>query len=411
MQSAIPVSAQALPQSRDVPILLYHSVSYTPGTYHVTPEKLRSDIYSLKNAGYTPVLFSDLINFVYNGTFLPEKPVIISFDDGYKNNYDTLLPMALQDDFKFEVFGVAGGIGVLPTSMTWAEAAHLDEYPVANLGCHTFNMHNESDMSYGTRRKSGISFNDWEHLFRTDLRCADDTIFRNISRHPTIFAYPYGAFSAEADKILRESGYIVSVTTEPGINTVTSGDKESLYLMMRISMDGRSESAIDVINQYMHIHSTYAINNAKAEVAQILYVSRKDALCRIYGDAYAGMEADLSYLNAFVDTKYLDEESARIIALCIENCQINGFEDLTIRPNHYLTRGELAVLIARHCGYDGRKAKYIFNDANNWNFDILSWCLEMGYMKGYNNTTFGVDDFLTYEQLDLICQRLKSKTN
>lgn len=394
------------PEKRQVPVLMYHSVENSVGTYYVTPDKLRYDIASLKSAGYTPVLFEDLIDFVYNGASLPEKPVVLTFDDGYKNNYDTLLPLARELGFKFEVFGVIGGIGYNPRSMNWDEARYLDESEEADLGCHTYNLHYDASRR-GVKRNPWEDFSSWEHIFRTDLRYAHTTVCENLGTPPDIFAYPFGAFSAEAEKILRETGYIATVTTEPGINTVEQGNIESLYLMMRISMDGTYYSAVEMINKYSHISTTPAIDTERTAAQGISYASRRDALKALYSDDFEGMTADLSYLNWYADTKYLDEETSRLMALSVSTCKIGGFEDCTIRPYHYITRGEFAVILARNCGYAGESVKYFFTDANDWNYEFISWCAEKGYMQGYGDGTFGVNDFLTLEQLALICERIE----
>ncbi len=77
-----------------------------------------------------------------------------------------------------------------------------------------------------------------------------------------------------------------------------------------------------------------------------------------------------------------------------------------MRPDHYITRGEFAVLLARGTGYDGREANHYFSDSLDWNYRELSWCAEKGYMIGYGDL-FGVNDFLTNEQLDIILERIK----
>lgn len=77
-----------------LPVLMYHSVfSGRHSDYVVPPEVLESDLAYLSDHGYQAVLVSDLVEYVYNGKALPEKPVMITFDDGYYNNLEQCLPL------------------------------------------------------------------------------------------------------------------------------------------------------------------------------------------------------------------------------------------------------------------------------------------------------------------------------
>ena len=70
------------------------------GDYVLSPIELEKDIVYLKNNGYEAVFVSQLIDYVENGTELPEKPVIISFDDGDYNNLTYVLPLLKKYSFK-----------------------------------------------------------------------------------------------------------------------------------------------------------------------------------------------------------------------------------------------------------------------------------------------------------------------
>ena len=87
-----------------VPVIMYHAViddSRRLGQYVVSPAELESDFAWLQRNGYTAVLSEDLIRYVEDGTPLPEKPVLITFDDGYYNNYLYAYPAARRYGMKF----------------------------------------------------------------------------------------------------------------------------------------------------------------------------------------------------------------------------------------------------------------------------------------------------------------------
>ena len=97
---AAPASAQpetdAAERMPAVPILMYHSVCNNRrvhSEYRITPETLESDLVYLKEHGYTSIFVGDLVAYVYEGYALPDKPLIITLDDGYLNNYTEGLPL------------------------------------------------------------------------------------------------------------------------------------------------------------------------------------------------------------------------------------------------------------------------------------------------------------------------------
>lgn len=388
----------------ELPVLMYHSVDSTGGMYAVSAEKFEQDIISLINAGYTPVSLKQVEDYVYNGVELPLKPAVITLDDGYKNNYTTVLPIAEKYNAPVVVFSVAGFINTSDDAMVWSEAKAMNTSPYGQIGCHTYNLHVTPDR-FGVVRNKGEDYRYWEHLFRNDLSIAKWLFTDYMGENPDVFAYPYGSFSAESEDILREEGYRVTVTTEPGVNIIEKGDYESLYLMLRISMDGKIESPVELINKYKNINTTKAIQRCKNNIHPNYYVSRGQALEKLYSKMFKNLKADFKYIEGYTDMKHASQGERELFAKCVGNNIIAGFPDWTMRPSHYITRGEFAVLLARRTGYDGRSATYIFSDASDWNSWALSWCAEMGYMIGYGES-FGVNDFLTKEQIDIVCQRV-----
>ncbi len=389
----------------NLPVLMYHSVESNGGTYSATPEKFKADLESVINAGYTPVSFDEVIAYVYDGKELPQKPVVITLDDGYENNYTTVFPILKQLNAKAEIFAIAGFINVGESALSRTEAKELNDSEYAAVGCHTYNLH-EDPQHVGVVRNKNENFRQWEHLFRNDLLTAKQLFSDFLGENPVKFAYPHGSFSAETENVLREAGYLVTLTTEPGVNIIEKGDKESLYLMLRISMDSKKDLAAQEIQRYSSFNTSAAIQNCKNNLTLGKYVSREKALQALFSKKFENTPANLEYIADYADLKYASVNTKELFAKCVENNIISGFPDRTMRPDHYITRGEFAVLLARCTGYDGRETSHHFADSLDWNDRELSWCAEKGYMIGYGDS-FGINDLLTAEQFDIILERIK----
>ena len=140
-----------------VPILMYHSIlrdSARQGKYVISPAVLAADLDALQEKGYTAVTVSDLLAYVQDGADLPEKPVMITFDDGYYNNYIYAYPLLKQRGMK-AVVSIIGSQTALFTDNGEENAywSHLrldrlremqDVFEVQN---HSWNLH-----EYGVRR-------------------------------------------------------------------------------------------------------------------------------------------------------------------------------------------------------------------------------------------------------------------
>ena len=105
---AVPTAAK--PAGVSLPILMYHSMlpaSVLRGTYIVSPALFEQDLQYLKKEGYTTVVMQDLINYVNGRGSLPTKPIMLTFDDGYYNNYQYAFPLLKKYNMKM-VFSPIG---------------------------------------------------------------------------------------------------------------------------------------------------------------------------------------------------------------------------------------------------------------------------------------------------------------
>jgi peptidoglycan/xylan/chitin deacetylase (PgdA/CDA1 family) len=187
-----------------VNVLMYHHVQEEAAAkargqtgLNVTPDFFRLHMQYLKDKGYTVISPKELITF-FNGGTLPQKPVMITLDDGYEDNYSKMYPILKEFGFSATVFTATGLLGN-QDYMTWG---NLDEMKnLVYFGNHTWSHHPSSGNLEVQEKEIGT---------------ADQQLNEHGLNQSKIFAYPYGKPSANAETVLRSKGYRVAFTTNHG---------------------------------------------------------------------------------------------------------------------------------------------------------------------------------------------------
>lgn len=236
-----------------VPILMYHSVTEDESQINsvtITAERFEEQIKAMRGAGYQAVTYGDLSAYVERGEPLPEKPVLITFDDGYANNLTLAAPI-------LERYGYSGTVAVVGCSIgkdvyketgepmtphfSIEEAEPWIQKGIIHLVSHSYDLHQVPERDGDFCRDGAHPFpgeNDWQ--FRAALR-EDFERLRAVTPdeegQPCVFTYPYGVHSELAEAVLRELGITVSVTTEPRIAEITRGLPQSLLQLPRLAVE------------------------------------------------------------------------------------------------------------------------------------------------------------------------------
>jgi Predicted xylanase/chitin deacetylase len=227
-----------------VPVLMYHSLlkdsSYT-GKYVIPPTLFASDLSWLKAHGYETILMQDLINYVDHGTPLPEKPIVITFDDGYYNNYLYGFPLLKQQNMKAVIsiigfysdkYSALDENNAYYTHCTWPQINEMLASGLVEIQNHTYNLHTYNKGRLGCAKKAGESADAYHALLCGDVTQLQNRITEMTGTVPTTFTYPFGSFTKETRQIIRELGFRASLSCESGVSTVTR-DPASLYMLKR----------------------------------------------------------------------------------------------------------------------------------------------------------------------------------
>lgn len=225
----------------NVPIIMYHSILKSQsGDYIIHPNVLEKDLIYIKEKGYTTITMSDLINYVYNNTSLPENPIIITFDDGHYNNLGYAVPILKKYNMKAVISIVGKYTDTFSKSdeanmnygyLRWKDINELISSGTIEFQNHTYNLHTIGARN-GAKKKYGETKEQYKIVLSNDIQKLQDKFKENTGYVPNTFTYPFGAISNDSLDIIKQLGFKASLSCEKGVNHITK-DKNCLYCLKR----------------------------------------------------------------------------------------------------------------------------------------------------------------------------------
>lgn len=251
--------------STQVPILMYHHLSEdVTNSEMVSPAQFEAQIRALSEAGYTGVSFDELQVYVLQGEPLPEKPVVITFDDGYESNYTLAYPILQKYSMKATIFAIGVSFGkdhykdtdyAITPHFGAAEAAEMTASGLISIQSHTYDMHQWPPYETGSAVRenilqlSGESEEAYVQTLTEDFTRSRAQLESATGQPVDVLAYPAGQYSTLAQVTLQSLGVHVTLSTNPGVNTVVKGLPQTLYAMLRfgITEDVTPEALLNMI--------------------------------------------------------------------------------------------------------------------------------------------------------------------
>lgn len=231
--------ARAREQGVSVPVLMYHSLTVKKSNqWTLPPEDFEADLKYLSENGYQTVGVSDLIAYVDGSAPLPEKPVMLTFDDGHYNNLTQALPLLEKYDMKMvlsvigeaaEKFSETPDISEAYGHLSWEQLREAAESGRIELSNHTYSLHSNRTGRDGCRIKKGESTEEYREMLTADVGRLQQMLEENCGVTPVCFAYPFGSRCGEALDVLKEMGFRVTLSCNSGNNLITRGDPDCLY--------------------------------------------------------------------------------------------------------------------------------------------------------------------------------------
>ena len=181
---------------------------------------------------------------------LPEKSVMITFDDGQKSFYRYAFPLLKKYNFK-AVFSIIGKQTEIYSSseddninyahVIYDEIKEMVSSGLVEIGNHSYDMHNNNGKRAGVTKAKGESFQMYKKALEEDIFKFNNLLMKNTGLETKIFTYPFGKFSKETEKIIKDNGFTVAFTCYE-IKNVPKQNENWLYRLGRYNRSGKYET-------------------------------------------------------------------------------------------------------------------------------------------------------------------------
>lgn len=224
----IPVRGQAVLGAKTlrVPVLMYHYIRVNPNpsdkvgfNLSVTPDNFNAQMDYLATRGYHTISLDELGAGLLSGVPLPDKPIVITLDDSYKDAYTAAYPILKSHGMRAVSFVITGFVGG-PNYLTWDMINEMKGSGVFTFESHTVN---HIALSYASSNRIRQELTDSKNALQTHLGYPVNWI-----------AYPYGNVNANVATITQQIGYIGAFGTNRG----TYESPNNMFTLPRVRIGG-----------------------------------------------------------------------------------------------------------------------------------------------------------------------------
>ncbi len=224
-----------------IPVLMYHHVNPEGNFINVTPGIFEKHISYLRNSGFTGLHTADFLSILSGKQHPPERPIVITFDDGWLDNWLYAFPVLKKYHMKAVIFAVTSLVTdkarrerndektVLPlpvhrecqemvdtgraaeVMLSWDEAREMEASGLIDIQSHTDTHQRWDKMKYDGKTRSNV--------IGRELETSKKIIQEKLDKECTSLCWPWGIYNEEDITLARSAGYKLLFTTEKGTNT------------------------------------------------------------------------------------------------------------------------------------------------------------------------------------------------
>lgn len=206
-----------------VPILMYHDILPEKEVFFdVTPEELELHLEQIKENGLTPIRLDQLVTHLQTGLPLPEKPILLTFDDAYGGHYEYVYPLLKKYGYPavFSIYTSNIGIDTGRTHVTWEQLRQMAADPLVTIVSHS--VSHPRDLRELPDDKLQKELVESKRLLEAQLGIPI-----------RYFSYPEGKYDQRVASSVQAAGYEAALTMNDAEN-VFAGQSENLLAIGRI---------------------------------------------------------------------------------------------------------------------------------------------------------------------------------
>ncbi len=239
--NSVPVLLTMGEQEKELRIVMYHQLTKNPkksGKYVLTLEQFEKDLQFLKSKGYKSVTVKQLLDYSQGEGDIPEKAIMITFDDGNETLYEYAMPLLKKYGFTAVGF-VVGALADYYTEiddhnlnysyLNWSQIKEMSDGDIIEIQSHSFDLHKNTGNRSGIKKKKDETIDNYREFLCSDVSKMKTAMINNTGKEPVAFAYPFGSFSCESTPILKECGFKMTLTCEEKVNIIKKAEPESLF--------------------------------------------------------------------------------------------------------------------------------------------------------------------------------------
>lgn len=193
-------SKQVIHNNESIPVLMYHSIpdKSSGNIMEVSKGQFQEEMNYLKEHGYNTLSADEFYDFIVKGKPIPKKSLLITFDDGYENQYTNAYPILKKYKFHAIMFAITSYLDKGTLYMESSQLKTMSENGI-DIESHTVNHDKLDKISYADQLKT--------------LQDSKNTIEGICNKAVRFIAYPYGYFNKDTVKASQNAGYIMAFTT------------------------------------------------------------------------------------------------------------------------------------------------------------------------------------------------------
>ncbi|WP_373529835.1 polysaccharide deacetylase family protein [Nostoc sp.] len=205
-----------------VPIIMYHDILPQKEVFFdVTPNELEEHFQLIKDQGVVPISMEQLITHLQTGMPLPEKPVLLTFDDGYGGHYQYVYPLLKKYNYPavFSIYTNGVGNNVGRSHVSWEQLQEMVANPLVTIASHTIS--HPADLTALT-----------DEQLSTEVLESKKILEAKLGIPIPYFTYPTGKYDERVASSVREAGYNLALTMND-IDERFAGSSDNLLAVSR----------------------------------------------------------------------------------------------------------------------------------------------------------------------------------